>query len=204
MPTLLNSATGQNHTVPTQTVRELLRLRHIMGVDWYNAQLNHFPVTETGFVDADEFVETLRNKQGLELKEEEKPVEPLKTPIIPEIGEDGVKRLYKTRYNQLEQKYVALHAQNLLAQSRVKSYRKDFEEAHHDKCRLENEVEELKNLTVDGAKLDKRIDQLCKVAQIQLPPTPYGMVSLEQKLDTFFGALLCRIRVEEIQDELAD
>jgi len=208
MPHLRSRNTGQLHEVPAAIAHDLVQSRAIMGNDWYNTQIANYPLVEPRITalhrGIDEYVQSLRNKKAPEPKKEEVAVEPLTIPIIPELGEDGVKRLYKTRYNQLESKYVILHSQKVSAQRRLEELEKEHERLHSQKSKLAREVESLKALTVDGAQLDKRIDQLCSVAQIQLPNVQFEMVTLEQKLDRFFGALLCRIRVEEIQDELAD
>lgn len=135
----------------------------------------------------------------------EEPMEKLTTPVIPEVTEDGVKRLYKTRYNELEQKYVELHSRYGKLQKSYTMLQNDLDQLSDELRKQEQEVKRLTLISADGVALDKRIDHVCKEAQIPLPnPTFRVQQTLEQKLDAFFGAILCRLRIEEPVDELAD
>lgn len=137
-------------------------------------------------------------------KDEFEPSPPLTFPIVPEVGSDGVKRLYKTRYVELEKMYTMLHETNNKNAAALAKMTDTAKDTQSQLLKSNIEVQRLKAMTVDTDKVDKLITKLCKEADIHLPNHPYGGLTLDQKLEAFFGAMFCHLRVEKVQDELAD
>lgn len=176
--------TGRWFDLPEQTIRELQALELERGLMVMAQHLNA------------NFIPTNYIPEKTPVKEET-----LQLPIIPEVGEDGVKRLYKTRYGLLEKQYVTLHSRNAQAQRQVKNLTADNRGMQKQLDQRMVEIEKLKALTVDTDKVDKRIRQLCKEFSL---PVPDPNLALNEKLEAFFGAILCHVRTEIDQDELAD
>jgi hypothetical protein len=124
-------------------------------------------------------------------------------PIIPEANElDGSKRLWKTRYNLLEEKYILLLKDNHLEQSTSTHFEKKFDEAAKQLITMNNELQKLKNSMVDMELVTKRLDQF--ITEFNLPlPKQVGTGNMEKRLEAFFGALWTRCRTEETEDEVA-
>ncbi len=126
----------------------------------------------------------------------------LKYPLIPEVNADGVKSLTKTRYEKLEAMYGALHQDF-----------KNFEKGYYDMfeknqeymasiVKMDKEIKVLKMNNVDSELVQKRMDQVCKELNVQLPTNRFN--TLEQRLNAFFGAIWVRLRPEVVNDELAE
>jgi len=155
---------------------------------------------------AEEWMPTYTPKRRVKSLEEEPQEEDTVTiPVVPEVGPDGVKRLYKTRYNELEKLYLRSVEAKKAARERSRRLTESHDKLEQDNLKYQQELDKLRVLSADAERLDRRISQLCKEAQIQMPAQPpYMRQSLEEKLDAFFGAVLCRLRTEDIVDELAD
>lgn len=125
-------------------------------------------------------------------------------PIIAETNDDGTKRLFKTRYNELEKLYLSTHRtlRNTKAENQelIKALGDNEVQIH----KLLKQVRELESKVVDSEAVEKTIKRLAKEAQIELPTHPFAAFPLQDQIQAFFGSILCRLRLEEIPDELAE
>ena len=126
-------------------------------------------------------------------------LKPLTYPLTNEVNADGVKRLFKTRYQELESMYADLHYSTQQMQAREAVQRKLYQDLN---VRFQNQTTELnkiKNTFVDGELVSKRLHSICKEVGI---PVPMNM-NLQGQIDAFLGSVMSMIRVEGV-DELAD
>ena len=126
-----------------------------------------------------------------------------KTAIIPEEGPDGQKRLYKVRYEELEQKYRTLNDEKEYwlknyeaAMSESQKYMKAYKEKR-DEC------DTLRVKVVDSEAVTKKIQQLIK--ELKLPMDMAEYRTTDGALQAFFGLIYTQIRTpQEDADVLAD
>lgn len=151
----------------------------------------------------DDFLAAIRPTRRKKAASEE-PLETLKTPIIDELNEDGSKKLYKTRYTELEKKYVNLHSRFAEKQREAAKLQSDNEKMADQNYKLSTDLQQAKALTVDGDRVNKMIDRLCKETGIVIVNDDFRGLTVDQRIERFLGTILCRIRTEVVADELAD
>jgi hypothetical protein len=127
-------------------------------------------------------------------------MKPLELPVIPEVSEDGTKRLYKTRYTLLETRYVALHAAAAKSVARAETLEKTASDSLKRAKAAEVDLLQMRASTLESKKVSKRLKQIAK--ELHLPFDPLG--NMDQQFDNFMGQVLCLVRVDDGTDELAD
>lgn len=128
--------------------------------------------------------------------------ETLTYPLVPEVDPDGTKVLLKSRYKKLELLYELLHKD---FKTVLDLYKKEVENTSKLLTKLsllDKENNTLKKSSVDSAVIRKRMQQVCTELGISLPPDKFS--TMEQTLDSFFGAIWPRLRTEILDDPLAD
>lgn len=138
-------------------------------------------------------------KEEVQMTDEQFPQ--LTFPLVAETDGEGVKRLYKTRYTELERMYSALYAKARKLSQLQEFYHQEMNTARTAHMNLLEKYNKLEAAAVDSAVVVKRMEQVAKEIGIGLGNPRQTM---EEKLNTFFGALMTRIRCEEQEDELAD
>lgn len=152
---------------------------------------------------ADSFLTDYVSEKSLLAKAKSKGPTQVNTPVIPEAGPDGQKRLYKARYEELEAKYKVLVAE--------KDYwMNNYEQVHAEAqkylaslkdVRAQNEV--LSRKVVDTEAVTKKIQQLIKELKLPLDINEYR--TADGALQAFFGLVYTQIRTpQEDADVLAD
>lgn len=126
----------------------------------------------------------------------------LKLPIIGECNEDGSKRLWKTRYSLLENRYVSMKEQTRAANIGKEYFQNKYEGQKQQVSQLQSENQKLKNNLVNIELISKRLDQFIKEFNLPLPKGDFSG-TMEKRLEAFFGALWTRCRTEEVDDEVA-
>jgi flagellar motor protein MotB len=127
-------------------------------------------------------------------------LKPLTYPLTNEVNDDGVKRLFKTRYQELESMYADLHYNTQKLQSREAVHRKMYQDLTDRFQNQTIELNKIKNTFVDGELVSKRLHSICKEVGI---PVPSDRLNLQAQIDAFLGSVMSMIRVEGV-DELAD
>lgn len=138
-------------------------------------------------------------KEEVQMTDEQFPQ--LTFPLVAETDGEGVKRLYKTRYTELERMYSALYAKARKLSQLQEFYHREMNTARTAHMNILEKYTKLEDASVDSAVVVKRMEQVAKEIGIGLGNPRQTM---EEKLNTFFGALMTRIRCEEMPDELAD
>ncbi len=134
-------------------------------------------------------------------KEMEK-LKPLTYPLTPEVNPDGVKRLYKTRYSELEGMYSDLHYKYNKNLASFDVQTKMFNDSRNKLQTTQLELQRVKANFVDGEIVSKRLHQICKEVGI---PVPNERLNMQQQMDAFLGSVMSMIRVDlEGLDELAE
>ncbi len=132
-------------------------------------------------------------------KEMEK-LKPLTYPLTTEVNPDGGKRLFKTRYSELEGMYSDLHYKYNKAISTEQIRSKMYNDLNDKYQKAHVELVRIKTFCVDGELVGKRLHQICKEVGI---PVPNERLNMQQKMDAFLGSVLSMIRIEGV-DELAE
>jgi hypothetical protein len=131
------------------------------------------------------------------------PIDALEFPVIAEVSADGTKRLWKTRYEMLESKYGQMHHDFTQYHAGYTSLTNENAQLMEMVGKQDKEIRILKSAAVDSEVVVRRIDQVCKELDIQLPGGRNQ--SLETRLNSFFGAIWVRIRsMEETGDALPE
>ncbi len=138
-------------------------------------------------------------RQQMENKEMEK-LKPLNYPLTPEVNPDGVKRLFKTRYSELESMYSDLHYKYNKNLASFDVQTKMFNDSRNKLQTAQLELQKVKANFVDGEIVSKRLHQICKEVGI---PVPNERLNMQQQMDAFLGSVLSMIRIEGV-DELAE
>ena len=136
-------------------------------------------------------------------EEEVKVTGALSVPIVPEIDEQGNKRLWRKRYELLEDLYVTLHSCNQMTLRDKEGYRKAYEDAMSKLMEMKTELATAKAQHADSEEVVRKMNILNKDMKLGLN-LKAGDISMKDKLDAFFGALFSRIRINEDADELAE
>lgn len=201
MPFITNPITGNVFDIPGPALhRDLIQLHRIRGDEWLHRELLNQAERGRAVEMGPGF--TPQRPVRKRIRTEAIP-DPVELPIIPETDEEGTKRLYKTRYSMLEKKYVDLHNRHTRTVDQLNASVEENGKNYEYITQLENEIATLRNLTVDSEAVMKRVNQIAAEIKLELPDNQYQPLS--QRLEAFLGAIFCRVRVmEEEQDELAD
>lgn len=138
--------------------------------------------------------------KGPEMPSQEFP--PLTFPLVPETDGGGVKKLYKTRYAELEKMYCQLYDKAAKWDRATEFFKKENSKLVQQTQEAIMKLQDLEARAVDSELVTKRMEQVAR--ELGLTTVMKGRGTMADKLNSFFGALLTRVRCEPIEDELAD
>lgn len=148
------------------------------------------------------FTDYVREKSLLAKAKSKGPTQ-VNTPVIPETGPDGQKRLYKARYEELEGLYKQLVEEKNYWVGQCEKASAEAQKYLGALKDEKNKNEVLSRKVVDTEAVTKKIQQLIKELKLPLDINEYR--TADGALQAFFGLIYTQIRTpQEDADVLAD